>query len=189
MAYTKQIWDDFGGRLRGFIATKVNDRDDADDILQDVFYKIHSGINSLGDENRLQSWIYRIARNTIVDFYRDRARQKKPDSVPAETIVHPAEDDVIDPLLSCLRPLVDQLPQQHRVAIEATEFEGLSQKQLAARLGISVSGAKSRVQRARNHIKDIMLACCHFEFDTRGAVINYERRPEGCSYCAGDDCS
>jgi RNA polymerase sigma-70 factor, ECF subfamily len=62
-----------------------------------------------------------------------------------------------------------------------TEYHELSQIELAVRLNLSISGAKSRVQRAREKLKEAFLDCCHFEFDQLGRVIHYEPK---CSYCA-----
>ena len=65
-------------------------------------------------------------------------------------------------------------------ALVLTEFEGLTQVEMAEELGLSVSGAKSRVQRARAMLRDDLLECCHFEFDRLGHVIDYEPRPRCC---------
>jgi RNA polymerase sigma-70 factor (ECF subfamily) len=69
--------------------------------------------------------------------------------------------------------MVDELPDTYRDALLLTEYQGLNQRQMADRLGISFSGAKSRVQRARRMLRDMLLTCCHFELDRRGAIIDY----------------
>src|SRR5437588_726670 len=77
-------------------------------------------------------------------------------------------------LVPCIKEMVDSLTNDYRQALILTEYEGLTQRELAVRLGISVSGAKSRVQRAREKLKDMLLDCCHFEFDHSGRVIDYQ---------------
>ena len=84
-----------------------------------------------------------------------------------------------------LRGLVEQLPDPYREALLLTEFQGLSQVELAGRLGLSVSAAKSRVQRARGKLRDMLLACCHIELDRRGRVIDYYER---CCCCNSSSC-
>jgi RNA polymerase sigma-70 factor (ECF subfamily) len=79
---------------------------------------------------------------------------------------------------ACLGALLDELPESDRQALSLTIREGLQQKELAARLGLSVSGAKSRVQRARSRLKALFLACCEVEFDRRGNLLNYRVREE-----------
>ena len=78
--------------------------------------------------------------------------------------------------------MIEGLPVKHREALKLTEYEGMTQKELAAKLGISISGAKSRVQRARAMLKDALMQCCHFELDRYGTVIDYH--PRTCSSCS-----
>jgi RNA polymerase sigma-70 factor (ECF subfamily) len=80
--------------------------------------------------------------------------------------------------------MVDALPESYREALRLTEYAGLSQKQLGERLGISFSGAKSRVQRARAKIKQQLLDCCHFQLDHAGRIVDYQPR---CACCANGD--
>jgi RNA polymerase sigma-70 factor (ECF subfamily) len=123
----------------------------------------------------MESWIYQIARNLIIDFYRQRREVVElPPDFPAEM-----ELPVIDAeasLAGSLRGMIDELPEPYREALLMTEYQGLSQVELADRLGISMSGAKSRVQRARIKLRDMILACCHLELDRRGRVIDYYPR-------------
>ena len=63
------------------------------------------------------------------------------------------------------------------------EFEEISQKALAERLGLSLSGAKSRVQRGRVKLRELLLGCCHVDFDRRGNIIDYRRKRASCKYC------
>ena len=124
--------------------------------------------------------MYQITRNTLTDYYRRRpAPQSGLDGVDAAAV----EDDYDAAALisRSLRDLVDRLPAKYREAVVLTEFEGLTQVEMADSLGLSVSGAKSRVQRARTMLRDDLLECCHFEFDRRGHVIDYEPRPRCCS--------
>ena len=175
------LWHQLNARLRQFICARVSDCDAADDLLQDVFLRIHSHIDTLRQQDRLQSWVYQIARNAIVDYY----RSQRPTSELSETLVEepdiPDGEDAAMRLASGMREMVEALPEPYRQALLLTEFEGLSQRELADRVGISLSGAKSRVQRARLKVRDMLLECCHLELDRRGAVIDYYER---CCCCA-----
>ncbi|MCP3677103.1 MAG: RNA polymerase sigma factor SigZ [Deltaproteobacteria bacterium] len=182
---TKTVWEDFRESLKGFISARVQNQDDAEDILQDVFFKIHTRIDTLKDEDRLPSWIYQITRNSIIDYYRGRkvtielpetirAADEKP-SVTASTEI-----------ASYVKPLIEGLPEKYREAITLTDIKGMTQKELSENLGLSFSGTKSRVQRARGKLREELLECCHFEFDRRGAVISYQARNNSCT-CATND--
>ncbi len=88
-------------------------------------------------------------------------------------------------LTPSINHFIEQLPEPYREAITLTELQGMKQKDLAVKLGISLSGAKSRVQRARKMLKDLFFECCHFEFDRYGTVIDYH--PIACC-CCGQAC-
>lgn len=176
---TERAWRDFSERLRRFIGVRVASTTEADDLLSDVFVKVHANIDSLEDEDRLAPWLFQITRNTITDHYRKR-RLPSIDLDGVERRAPEEAETAEASVRASLRAMVDQLPDKSREALILTEFEGLTQKQLAERLGISVSGAKSRVQRARAQLRDELLACCHFEFDRRGRIIDYSPRPRCC---------
>jgi RNA polymerase sigma-70 factor (ECF subfamily) len=176
------VWDRFSSRLRSFIRARVSDEDTAEDILQEVFVRIHAKMGTLRDVRKLESWIYQIARNAIIDYYRShRTTEEVPQTLGywEET----DEDDVTTRLAADVREMVEALPEPYRQALMLTAYQGLSQKELAQQLGLSYSGAKSRVQRARQQVRDMLMTCCHFEFDRRGTVMDYY---EHCCCCAGE---
>jgi RNA polymerase sigma-70 factor (ECF subfamily) len=182
---SEQLWETFSGPLHQFIRRRVQDPHSAEDILQDVFLKIHTHIDSLRTHDRLTSWIYQITRNAIADYYRaQRPTAELAETIPAADAL--ADDDVVRELSPCVAAMVAELPEAYREALRLTEYQGLSQKALSERLGISFSGAKSRVQRARAKIKEQLLACCHFQFDHAGRIIDYQSRC-GCSTKDGYD--
>jgi RNA polymerase sigma-70 factor (ECF subfamily) len=86
------------------------------------------------------------------------------------------ESAVLDDLKTAFRRMIHSLPEPYREAVVLTDLEGLTQKELAGRLSISLSGAKSRVQRGRQKLKEMLLDCCRFEFDRRGGVVDCEPR-------------
>lgn len=182
---TENLWETFHTGLKHFILKRIPDEQSADDVLQETFLKIHTRIATLRDEEKLQSWMYQIARNAIADYYRaQKATVELPETlpVPDEPVF---EDEVIKDLIPGVKAMVDNLPAPYREALILTEYEGLSQRELADRLGLSFSGAKSRVQRAREKLKTMLLDCCHFEFDRLGKIINYQ---PNCACCNDDGC-
>jgi len=179
---TEQTWEAFHVPLYQFIRRRVTDDATAEDLLQDVFLKIHQHGSSLKDARRLEGWIYQIARNLIIDHYRSH-RYPMTSLNAEEALDLPEEfpdDDIVSELLPCVRAMVLALPEQDRQALILTEYQGLTQKELGERLGLSFSGAKSRVQRAREKLKQELLACCHFELDRRGHILNYQPRCDCC---------
>ena len=182
---TELIWEEFHPRLKQFIRTRIPDEHNAEDILQDVFLKIHTRIDSLRDGEKLQSWLYQIARHAIADFYRAHkatVELSEANLLPEEPVY---DDDVVKDLLPSVKFMVNSLPDEYREALLLTEYEGLTQRELAARMGLSFSGAKSRVQRAREKLKVMLLDCCHFEFDRLGKIVDYQPK---CACCTNQAC-
>ena len=179
-ATLEQIWHEFAAKLGQFIRARVADPATAEDILQDVFVKIQARLGQLKDPAKLPGWIFLIARNAIIDHYRTRKETVAlPETLAAE--VEPQSGET-DGLTAAFRRMIDSLPEPYREAVVRTEFDGWTQQQLAARLGISLSGAKSRVQRGRKQLKQMLDDCCTFEFDRRRKVIDCA--PRGKTECA-----
>ena len=181
----EQVWMTFHAPLLQFVRRRVPDEASAEDILQDVFLKVHTHIDTLSDTHKLQSWLYQLTRNAVTDYYR-RTRDTVAVSEILPAFAQEEENDAVQRLTPFVKAMVAILPDIYHEALLLTEYEGLTQKQLAERLGISLSGAKSRVQRARQQLKQMLLDCCHFEFDQRGAILSY--RPH-CACCAGNTCA
>ena len=169
---SERIWDSFSMKLKQFILGRVPDKSTAEDILQEVFLKIHSRIRTLKDEDKIESWVYQITRYAIIDYYRTR---KKTSEIDEQKLAFEEEfkDDTHQKFLIGMREIIEDLPPPYSQTIMLTEYEGLTQKDLSKKLGISYSGTKSRVQRARQMLKDALMQCCHFELDSYGRVIDY----------------
>jgi RNA polymerase sigma-70 factor (ECF subfamily) len=190
MTMTEQVWNAFHTPLQQFIRRRISDEETAEDVLQDVFLKIHQHVDALKDVRKLEGWIYQITRNAIIDAYRSR-RPTTP--LEAEEVLDLSEelpdDDIVSELLPCVRAMVRNLPEVDRQALVLTEYQGMTQKELAERLGLSFSGAKSRVQRAREKLEQQLLECCHFELDSRNHILDYQPKCHCCetaACCAGE---
>ena len=180
---TVYAWDAFRIPLKHFILQYIHNEAIAEDILQDIFLKIHTHIETLHDEKKLQAWLYQVAHHAIYDYYRSqRFMQALPETF--DVLEESTQEDATQQLLPCVKDMVDQLPPLYREALLLTEYQGLTQRELAEQLHLSFSGAKSRVQRAREKLKQKLLACCHFVFDRRGGIIEYHPRNECCMACS-----
>lgn len=139
--------------------------------------KIQRSSHQLDSVNNFRAWIYSIAKNTITDYYRSERRTAE---MPEHLSYPEDEEQTLKEISSCLVPMIENLPGIYREAVTLSEIKGFSQKEVADIQGISYSGAKSRVQRGREMLKDMMLKCCRFEFDRKGSVVDYEKRDPGC---------
>lgn len=174
------IYQQFRAPLKSFIAKRIHDEASAEDMVHDVFLKIHNQIKSLKEPDKLPAWIYQIARNSIIDSY----RRKRETIDITDPILELEQSEMIQPpedLNRVVQSMIEKLPMQDKEALLLSDFQGINQAQIARRLGISVSGAKSRIQRARKKLRDLLLECCHFEFDRYGTVFDYH--PKNCTKC------
>lgn len=183
---TQQLWQTFSDALRKYFRRRVDDPQLADDLLQETFLRIHRGLEQVEQPDRLSAWVYRIARHVLIDQYR---RHDKNTASLEDEPATVEEDTTVPELAACVAEMVGNLQPPYRDAVALAELEGLTQREVAERLGLSISGAKSRVQRGRRQLKQLVLQCCQLEFDRRGNAMDYETRDNNgntCSCCNDD---
>jgi RNA polymerase sigma-70 factor, ECF subfamily len=194
------IWYEFHDQLRAFIARRVDNGADVEDILQNVFLRVHQSLGTLNRADRLASWLYQVTRNAIADYYRAAERRRE---IPTDfTLETEADRDgvqensginlldfeeqrakAIEELADCLRPMTHRLPAHYRDAISFVELEGLTQREAAEQFGLSVSGMKSRVQRGRQMLKRMLQECCQIHLGPDGRIADYECWSSSCGHC------
>ncbi len=207
---TERLWRDVHERLTAFVARRVDEPADVADIVQSVFLRVHQHVKTVADEDRLLPWLFQVTRNAIADFYRAPARRRElPLGIDStDTSLgdgsHDPSSEMTDPaagrgdlasqagtdeaphaalseLSSCVRPMIEQMTPRHREALKLVDFEGQSQVDAANALGISISGMKSRVQRGRAELRELLLACCDISRSATGGVLDFApRSPDGC---------
>jgi RNA polymerase sigma-70 factor (ECF subfamily) len=181
-------WNRFAEALQREVSSKISDAATAEDIVQEVFGKLATRPPRRHEPEALRAWLWRVARRAIVDRYRARrtagtlSEEVEPvdPAIPSHSL-----DSAARELSRCMVRMMDGLSADDQVALRTADLEGRSQLDWARELGLSASGAKSRVQRARGRLKELVAKCCHVELDTRGGVIDYECRSTvrgcGCS--------
>lgn len=192
---TEGLWSELQANIHRFVGRRVHDPADVDDIVQRVFLQVHRALPSLRNADKLHAWIYQTTRHAIVDHYRaSSSRREVPAGAAADLVQHAGgaaadadEPSALEELSTCLKPLIRSLAPLDREALHLVEFEGLTQVEAARRLGVSVSGMKSRVQRARLHLRTALDDCCRVALDRRGGVIGYEARAQPCGSCGTTD--
>lgn len=160
-------------KLAKQIASKIKEPGTREDILQEVFIKFATKLETIEHKENLCGYLHRITQNTIIDHYRKENRYSLVD-----------DDHYFDQIAStpqieshykfancCLSLFIDKLPSKYKEALILVELKGKSQKEAATALGISYSGLKSRVQRGREKLKEAILTCCHYKFDKYGNII------------------
>jgi len=188
-------WRELRARLGGFVGRRIGNPADAEDVVQDVFVRMQRNIEALSSTDRLDAWAFRITRNAIADYYRASEHRGAPGKGTANILYELAADSIdgepptdarAEMAQCCIAPMVSQLPDDYRQAIELTELEGMTQIAAAERVGLSVPGMKSRVQRGRARLRAMLLRCCEIETDHRGQVLDFKRRDGEGSAACGD---
>ena len=178
------LWVEFHSRLRGFLYKRVP-ANDVDDILQDVFLRIHRNLGASEMPQNPLAWIHQVARSAVIDHYRKRKSDRSisfsnpEDEMGLEDNPTTVASDERIELGRCVVPFIERLRPIYRDALMWTAVEGMSQVDAAQKANVSVSGMKSRVQRARKALSSNIHACCEIEFDVRGKALDIE----GCNEC------
>jgi RNA polymerase sigma-70 factor (ECF subfamily) len=185
----EQTWRDVIAQLRAFVRRRIADPDRAEDLVADILLRIHRNLGTVDDRERLAHGVSRVARNAVIDEYLRTGRGREqlvaaPEDVPgSEQLVEPDEaSEVLDELAHCLRTLLAGLPAEQRRAVEMIDLDGVAQAEAARREGVSLSGMKSRVQRGRRRLTELLDACCALTLDARGLPMDYTPS-SGCNGC------
>jgi len=176
----KAVWDTYSEDIKHFILSKVKDETVSDDLLQETFIKVHTKLHTLKDDTKLKSWLFSVAKYSILDYY----RSKKP------TEVFDNYDELNDELQpsshtekDCLRGILINLPKKYRDPIFMSDIMGLKQADVAKRLGLTLSAVKSQIQRARKLIAKGYMDCCGYTMNTQGYLVGEIQDRADCKVC------
>ncbi|MFO0547956.1 MAG: sigma-70 family RNA polymerase sigma factor [Polyangiaceae bacterium] len=163
--------------LRSYVARRVPS-EHIDDVVQDIFLRMHERAGDLREAERLPGWAFRVAQSVVADHHRKRRKEvAAPNGDGDGDVLEEREGDNVNEVVAgWLRPLLTLLPDEYEEALTLVDVEGLPQRAYAERAGLSLSGAKSRVQRGRKMLEQLVRGCCDLEVDARGNILGYERR-------------
>ncbi len=183
----EQVWAEYQQTLKAFLHSKVSNTADVEDLLQEILIKTFQNLHKVQDASSVKSWLFQLANNTIIDFYRKHARQQRDSKVDADDLWFADLDhneEFKQKLSLCIEPFIQALPEQSASLLLAVDIKGQSQKALAEEQNVSYSTIKSRVQKSRGDLKNLFEQCCNLSLDKQGNVIDCELKPEsGCGNC------
>lgn len=175
------IWSEYRASLKAFLYSRVSDKDQADDLLQEVLVKTYDKLDTLNDASSVKAWLFQVANNAITDFYR---RQAKANGLSAEDLWYQQDEPGIHQQLSqCVAPFISALPEEQSSLLTAVDLEGVSQKQFAEDHDIPYTTLKSRVKKARGELRHLFDQCCRFELDASGNLVSFDRKSGPCKNC------
>jgi RNA polymerase sigma-70 factor (ECF subfamily) len=169
--YIENAWNQYNERLLYFIRTHVQSPEDAEDILSKVYLKLAQQTEASRVPQKLTSWLYRVAKNTIIDFYRTR---KSTEVITDSSIAEVPERQAISTLSECILPIIEELPETYRLPILLSEIHEKKHKDVADELGLSLAALKSRIVRGRKKLKQLMAKRCTYYYDENGRLVDYK---------------
>jgi RNA polymerase sigma-70 factor (ECF subfamily) len=186
----EKIHAEFHNLLYQYIVSRVKEKEDAADVLQEVFIKISSKLDTLSNGAKLKGWIFAITRNAIIDYYRKKAGNISTDISDeiADELMAEADTDMTKGLDKCIVGFIQELPDEYRGIIIDSEIKGVKQKDLAGKYNLAYPSVRSRVQRGRTRLKEMLLNCCSITTDSRGNILERSSK-NGCSTVCGDGCA
>lgn len=175
------VWTQYRTALRSYLARRVSTPDDVDELLQDILLRTHQQLPELDGVTNLRAWLFRIARNITIDYYRKKGRTAQID--PDDLWYHEDTADALNELEECVAPFIASLPAAEAELLHDIDIRGLSQKDYALTKGVSYSTLKSRVQSARKNLRRNFADCCAFELDHSGKIMEYRQKSDRCKDC------
>lgn len=169
-------WDHVQRELKGFVYKRIKDKALTEDIVQDVFVKVQARIHQVKESDKIFGWIYQITRNTITDHFRKSAKEINVKDIDWES----SPPNFNDCVTNAINELIPSLPDKYRIPLEMTEFQNMSQLEVAEKLNLNYTTAKARVQRARQMLKTKMEKILIVKTDGYGNVILCKDRSQCC---------
>lgn len=177
---TQQVWIKYADDIKYFIQSKVKNNDVTKDLLQDTFIKVHTKLHTLKDITKLKPWIFTIARNSIMDYFKSTNQTYELTSFETETNIAEHKHTEKD----CLRGILHSLPKKYRDPLFLSDIKGLKQQEVAQQLNQSLPTTKSQIQRARKLIAKGFMDCCGFVLNEEGKLVGEIQDKDDCKVCS-----
>jgi len=162
------LWLEYKNGLKYYIFKKVKNEEIANDLSHEVLMKVYNSCCSSVNIKNVRSWMFQIAHNTTIDYL--KKQNKFTDNVPEN---YDNDDyDVYQEANEIVKPLMQLLPEKYAIPLQLSDIEELKQKEVAQKLNLSLTATKSRIQRARNLLKEKIIECGNLEKDEKGNLIS-----------------
>lgn len=176
----EELWNTYSSELKTYIMKHISNKYEAEDILQEVGIRIQKNEGKIKDIINIRAWLYRITYNLIVDYSRGIKNHALIEDINEIPILDtPEHENYNKEAAECLLKLVEYLPATYKEAIIESDYNGKKQNILAQKWGLSNSGSKTRIQRARKKLKAVLYNCCEVKPDNAGNIIEFHSKEDG----------
>ncbi|MGY5351860.1 sigma-70 family RNA polymerase sigma factor [Wenyingzhuangia sp. IMCC45533] len=176
---TENIWNQFSEDIKRFVFSKTKDTVITDDILQEVFIKIHTHQKNLKDGTKLKSWIFTIANNTVLDYFKKHKNLNRSDSLITPATEKTENHNAVD----CILPLILRLPKKYKDVLFLSTIKQYKHQKIAEELNISLAATKSRILRGKELLKQGFVDCCNYSIDDNGYLKGEHKDIDECKVC------
>jgi RNA polymerase sigma-70 factor (ECF subfamily) len=177
---TNQVWENYHQDIKLFLLSRIKNEEVVNDVLQDTFIKIHTKLDSIKDDKKLKSWVFTIARNTMLDYFRTNKLSTELKEYNIQIEEKFQKHDETD----CLYGIIKRLPKKYRDPLFLADIKGKKQAEVASQLKLPIPTAKSRIQRARKLVAQGYMECCDFKMNQKGHLVGEIKEKEDCKVCS-----
>lgn len=177
---TNQVWKTYHQDIKLFLLSRIKNEEVVNDVLQDTFIKIHTKLDSLQDDKKIKSWVFAIARNTLLDYFKTSKLSTELKEYNFQIEEELQKHDETD----CLYGIIKRLPKKYRDPLFLADIKGKKQAEVASQLKLPIPTAKSRIQRARKLIAQGYMECCDFKMNQKGYLVGEVKEKEDCKVCS-----
>jgi len=168
------LWIEYKSGLKYYILKKLKNEDLADELSHEVLMKVYNSCCSGNEIKNIRSWMYQIAHNTVIDYLK---KENKFTNEVTE-IFQIDENNTYEEAEEFVKPLIKLLPDKYAIPLLLSDIEGINQMEVAKKINLSLTATKSRIQRARNLLKNKIIECSNLEINAKGNPISIEIKPD-----------
>ncbi|WP_298515608.1 sigma-70 family RNA polymerase sigma factor [uncultured Kordia sp.] len=177
---TTEVWECYADDVKRFIMSKVKDAQITDDLVQEVFLKVHAKLATVSEESKVKSWLLSVSRNTVLDYFRISNKEvplnKEETIISTEEYAHSEKD--------CLPGIIKNLPKKYRDPLFLSDIKGIKQAAIAAQLKLPLATVKSQIQRGRKLIVQGYMDCCDYKLNDQGFLVGEVKEKTQCKVCS-----
>ncbi|WKN43325.1 sigma-70 family RNA polymerase sigma factor [Tunicatimonas pelagia] len=175
------LFEQYRAELVQFVNRRLHDTAQSEAVVSDVLVKLYRNCESLDSVNNMRAWLYQVTKRTVYDYFREQSKLTDFSPEVAEGVSEELEAEL--DISSFIPELINCLPQKYAVPLKMSDLDGIPQREIAQRLNLSLSGTKSRIQRGRQKLKQLLEECLHLETDRRGVPVDYQVK-DSCNFSA-----
>lgn len=186
-ATSGQFFEEYHGAIYRYILRLVHHQEEAEDLTQETFLRVHRYFSSLQEPTAIKAWLYRIATNVCYDRFRQAAFKSQeseltPELDELEDLDSPGLEQVIDQveMSDCVQKYIERLSDDHRLIILLHDLHGMTHAEISRQLNCSLETVKIRHYRARQKLKAALGVGCKFSTDARGVLTCDPKLPSNC---------